>query len=335
MTLHTRQTGSAEYGRWIKALICGEPGSGKTLISSTFPDAYFASAEGGLMSIADRAIPYADIKTSDDLFELKTMLDLNPDGREQVIGHRVNTVVIDTIDEVQRILIRERLDAERRDKMTLQDFGWLGEKMQTIIRGFRNLEMHVIFTCHLKETKDDELGRIVYKPGLQGQIADQIPGFVDLSLLLTSHLKTVVVDNESRQTIVRALQTFPDSQHPWVKDRSGKLPAEFPVNFKDDFPRLNDLIFKDIASLPQSEALSTPVQVSEPEPAPSADSEPAEIKADPGLKDTITGASAPSGDVCESCSEVVEDEDQAALSRIRLRRVLCKKCYKEAQTAKR
>jgi len=325
MTLQTRRTGNAEYGRWIKALICGEPGSGKTLISSTFPNPYYASAEGGLMSIADRNVPYAEIKSSDDLFELKNFLDLSPDGREQLMGAPVDTVIIDTIDEIQRILIRERLDSERRDKMTLQDFGWLSEKMQTVIRSFRNLEMNVVFTCHLKETRDDELGRIVYKPGLQGGISDQIPGFVDLSLLLTSHIKTTVVDNESRQIIIRNLQTFPDSQHPWVKDRSGKLPTEFPVNFDDDYARMNDLIFKDVEC-----GESTPVEMKTSPSEPKVVAEP-EVATEPAA-DSVEQPTSEETFVCEDCKAEFHDSDQAALSRIRLRKVLCKPCYKKTQT---
>lgn len=40
-----RRTGADDYGKYVKALICGEPGSGKTLISSTFPNPLYASAE--------------------------------------------------------------------------------------------------------------------------------------------------------------------------------------------------------------------------------------------------------------------------------------------------
>src|SRR5262245_4846579 len=100
-------TGAAEFGHWIKALIAGPAGSGKTLISSTFPDPFYASCEGGLMSIADRAIPYWEIKDTKKLMKLSGALRQPPEVREELFGRPVNTIVIDTIDEVQRVLIRE------------------------------------------------------------------------------------------------------------------------------------------------------------------------------------------------------------------------------------
>ena len=241
--MKVRITGNSEYGNHIKALICGDAGQGKTLISSTFANPVYASAESGLMSIADRSVPYVDIKNSSELQQMKAALDQSPATLEKIFGTQIETVVIDTIDEIQRMLVRERLESEKKDKLSLPDFGWLSGQLEGIIRGFRNLPMNVVFTCHLKETRDDDLGRIVYKPQLQGSIADQISGMVDLALLLTTRTVNEIVDGSNRRTIKRFIQTFPDAQHPWVKDRSGKLPQEFPVNFVDDFDRMHKIIY--------------------------------------------------------------------------------------------
>lgn len=321
MSLELRKTGTAEYGRFIKALIVGEPGSGKTLISSTFPRPIYASAEGGLMSIADRNIPYVEIRNTEQLLELRVMLDNDPQTRTKVFGAPIETVVIDTIDEIQRVFIRERLENEKKQVLQLQDWGWLGEQMQAFVRGFRNLEMNVVFACHVKETRDDELGRIVYKPGLQGAIGDQIAGYVDLSLRLASQTKTVVEDETAKRVIERTLITFPDSQHPWVKDRSGKLPPELEVNFKDDFKRIHKLIFGDIeVQEAQEEALSV-------QPEPEVQEEP-EIQEPEGL----TEVSIPDGSepkfACTECGAIFYDADQATLSKIRARKVMCASCYK-------
>lgn len=327
MALHTRRTGNAEYGRFIKTLICGDPGSGKTLISSTFPNPYYVSAEGGLMSIAGLALPYLELEHSDQLFELRAALALSPEGREVMLGCPVETVIIDTIDEVQGTLIRERLEAERRDKMTLQDFGWLNEQMQSIIRSFRNLNVNVVFTCHLKETRDDELGRIVYRPGMQGQIAEKIPGFVDLSLLLTSHVRTEVVGTEPKPVVHRTLQTYADSQHPWIKDRSGKLPPEFEVNFADDYQRMYDLIFKGVDKGESVDVTPQPVVPPKKDTSVPAVPEAAavEVPVETGQASTFQ---------CDSCGTTFDDSDQAELSKIRLRKILCKPCYATAKPTK-
>lgn len=332
MAIQTKRTGSTEYGRWMKVLLCGEPGSGKTLLSSTFPNPYYANAEGGLMSVADRRIPYAEIRTIEDLFELKGHLELPADVREASLGVPVDTIVIDTIDEIQRILIRERLAAEKISSLRISDFGWLGEQMQAILRSFRNLDMNVVFTCHVRDTKDDESGRMIYKPALQGAISGDIPGYVDLSLFLTSKTQTVIQDNEAKQVPYRYLQTYPDSQHPWIKDRSGKLPETIEVDFTTDYSRIHQTIFGNIQSVPETEVVQS--SLSKPVPAPVLEVPVAPEKQEKQEKQERAPIMAEGDFECEDCGEHFTDGDQQTLSKIKVRKVLCHKCYKVA-TAKR
>lgn len=284
--MQIKRTGASDYGRYTKALICGEPGSGKTLISSTWPNPFYASAEGGLMSIADRNIPYVEVKTIDDLLKIKNMLDQDADVREEIIGFPVDTIVIDTIDEVQQIMMRERLRDERIEAMRLADWGWLSENMSAMVRGFRNLDMNVVFTCHVKETSDAESGKTWIKPQLQGAIGDKIAGYVDFAMLLKSSLRSEVVNGEAKRVLSRELQTFPDPMHPWLKDRSGKLPELFPVNFEDDYERIHGFVFANVDALPEGEVTETAdveaatldevdaIENPEPEPAPEPVNEP-------------------------------------------------------------
>ena len=252
MALKIRRTGADDYNKHIKAIIFGEPGAGKTLMSSTFPDPLFVCAEPGLMSIADRDIPYVHVDNVADIIGIKNLLDQGPDVRESMIGFPINTVVIDTIDEVQKILIAERLKSEKKEAMTLPDWGWLSEQMQALIRGFRNLDMHVVFTCHLKESTDSDSGRTYFKPGLQGAIADQIPGYVDLSLAIIPVIDTDVVDNATVKVQRRYLHSFPTNNMSFLKDRSGKLPQVIEINFVDDFDRVNEFVYAGVTALPAS-----------------------------------------------------------------------------------
>lgn len=266
-----RKTGAADYGRFIKMLICGSPGAGKTILSSTAPDPLYLSAEGGLMSVADRNIPYVDIRDIETLFKMKTLFERPADFVEEALGFPVKTVIIDTIDEIQRILIRERLTTTKQDAIKLQDWSYIADHMSNIVKGFRNLNMNVIFTCHLKEVNDTDTGRTSYKPQIQGGFADQIAGQVDLALLLKSTTKSEVVDSKIERVIYRILSTTPDPQYEWIKDRSGKLPKELEVNFKDDFERIHEYIYggqtlkegetKEIAiEIPKLDPLLTPSQ---------------------------------------------------------------------------
>jgi hypothetical protein len=241
--LTARRTGDADYGRWIKVMIAGEPGVGKTLFGSTWPAVLYLNAEGGLMSVADRNVLTVDIESSQTLLEAIVALRQDPPVREKIFGGPVETVVLDTVDEVARLLQRERLNETKKETLAMQDWGWYGDQLRGILRGLRNLEMHVIFAVHVRSQEDSDSGAVTVKPAVQGQVGDELPGYVDLALLMRSSPVQKVVDGEIVRETARFLQTYGNSKYPWIKDRSGKLPSELDVNFVDDFKRIDSLVY--------------------------------------------------------------------------------------------
>jgi hypothetical protein len=224
-------------------MIAGEPGVGKTLFGSTWPNVLYLNAEGGLMSVADRNVLTVDIEDSQTLLEAIVALRQDPKVREKIFGGGVETVVLDTVDEVARLLQRERLNETKKEAMAMQDWGWYGDQLRGILRGLRNLEMHVIFTVHVRSQEDADSGSVTVKPAVQGQVGDELPGYVDLALLMRANPVQKVVDGEVVRETARFLQSYGNSKYPWIKDRSGKLPSEIDINFEDDFKRLDQLIY--------------------------------------------------------------------------------------------
>jgi AAA domain len=260
MAVTARRTGSDDYGRWVKALIAGEPGAGKTLFASTWPDVLYANAEGGLMSVADRNVLTVDVEDSQTLLELIVALRQEPSVREKIFGAPVSTVVIDTLDEVARLLQRERITETKKETLAMADWGWYGDQLRGIIRGFRNLDMHVILNVHLKTSEDADTQSLLVKPNIQGQVGDELAGYVDLALMMKATSTTKMAGDKMVRETARVLQSYANTRFPWIKDRSGKLPAEFDVNFEDDYKRLDQLIFggRDLDRSP------TPTIVDEP-----------------------------------------------------------------------
>lgn len=245
MSLTIKVTSADDYGHNVKMLIAGDVGSGKTVASSTTPNPLIVSVEPGLMSIADRRIPYAKIEKVSDLLQLRAALDQAPETRQKLIGVPVDTVVIDTIDEVQRLLISERLAQTGEDAMRIQDFGWLREEMLKIIRGFRDLDMHFVATCHVKTVSDEETGHVAVKPGMQGALADEIGGYFDVVGVIALETALKAGDLGAQTVVKRFLRTQPDAKHAWLKDRSWKLPPKVELNGRDDFQRMTEIMFPD------------------------------------------------------------------------------------------
>ena len=279
MAIQVNRAGQDDYGSAVKMLVVGDAGSGKTRTSSCWPDPLVLNADGGLMSVADRETPNITIKETGTLGEVLLALQQPADVRRQVLGVPVKTVVLDTVDEIARMFVRERLASERKEALAIQDWGWLGDQLRGMVRAFRNLDMHVIFNVHAKTQEDSETGRSFVKPGIQGAMGDEIAGYVDIAVLLQARPVVTVINGQNQRVIQRFMQTYPDPMHPWIKDRSGKLPQEFPINFDDDFDRIDALLFSEsrkraVADLKAIGAQLTPEEAPAPEeevvPAPEA-----------------------------------------------------------------
>jgi hypothetical protein len=311
--LAVKRTSDADYPKFIKALICGPAGSGKTLLSTTFPNPWFISAEGGLMSIVERDIPYtvlpdkAGTSTYDALLEIKKRLEQPPSVRAKQFGFPVDTLVIDTIDEVSRLLLNEHKAAGKQP--TLQDYGWLKDTLTLFVQGLRAMDIHVVLTCHLKSKEINEVAAIV--PAIEGGFSERVADYVDLALVLKSDVRTRPAGNTTERYLDRHLQTFPD-EIDWIKDRSGKLPFEFPVNFEDDYDRLATLIYGE--HIPPV----TDVTASEAEAVVGVEPEP-EVEE---VQDDTDGAYQ-----CDECGVKFAEEDQDSISRIKFGKPLCKPCF--------
>lgn len=251
--LDVRAHFAEERGQTIKMLVAGPPGAGKTRLASTFPAVLYADAEGRLLSVRDRPVKAVRIETVKDLEDLRNALDQRPEIREKLLGFPVQTVVLDTVDEIARIMMRERLQAAKRDAFARDDWGAHGDQLRDILRGFRNLtDLNVILNVHLKGFEDKETERMEYRPSIQGAVGGEIAEYVDECFLLGRRTSTDPLTGE--RVPLRFLQTYADSQHDWLKDHSGALPMEFPIDLTTDYERMAKLIFGD-ARVPTAEDL--------------------------------------------------------------------------------
>lgn len=183
----------------IKAVIYGGSGSWKTSFGGTAPKPIFASAEGGLLSIAHLNPDYVEIKSIEDLAGLLSYLKTQP--------HEYETIVIDSITEISEI-IKRGIEKKSGRAMQIQDFGTLSKKIREILAGFRDLNMHVLFIAQEKYEKDGDTV-IKIAPSLNGKSAEEIAYFMDVVGYLT-------IDRASNE---RRIITTTDSKYS-TKDRT-------------------------------------------------------------------------------------------------------------------
>lgn len=188
---------------FIKCLVYGESGIGKTVLCSTAPRPIILSAEEGLLSLANQDI---------DVIEVKSLKDVEEAIKFVKKSEEYDTVCLDSLSELAETLLAEFKNEEKDPRKA---YLRMGEELTVLMRELRGLKKHVVVTAKQGTVKDELLGRITYAPSAPGQaFAASIPYFLDLMFCMRA--------KKANKELIRYLQTQPDIQY-MAKDRSGCL----------------------------------------------------------------------------------------------------------------
>lgn len=208
MAINLKRTGTLS-ANGVKLLVYGQAGAGKTSLIRTLPEPIVLSAEGGLLSIQDADLPFIEVASMDDLREAYEWVAGSDEAKTFA------SVALDSISEVAEVVLQYEL---KRNKDGRAAYGELNSTMNELIRAFRDLPGKHVYMSAKLEKSQDEMGRMLYNPGMPGKSLTQgLPYFTDLVLALR-------VEKDADGNTQRALMC--DSDGLWAaKDRSGKLDA--------------------------------------------------------------------------------------------------------------
>jgi phage nucleotide-binding protein len=208
MAINLKRTGTLS-ANGVKLLVYGQAGAGKTSLIRTLPEPIVLSAEGGLLSIQDADLPFIEVTSMDDLREAYEWVAGSDEAKAFA------SVALDSISEVAEVVLQYEL---KRNKDGRAAYGELNSTMNELIRAFRDLPGKHVYMSAKLEKSQDEMGRMLYNPGMPGKSLTQgLPYFFDEVLALR-------VEKDADGNTQRALMC--DSDGLWAaKDRSGKLDA--------------------------------------------------------------------------------------------------------------
>jgi hypothetical protein len=218
-------------------LVYGEPGAGKTVLAGSaaaveeMSPVLLIDIEGGTFSIRER-YPEVDVVRVQNWDDMQRVYD------ELYRGSQYNTVILDSLTEIQKFsmynimkeLIRREADRDP-DVPGMREWLKNTEQMRLLVRAFRDLPIHTIFTALMKVDKDQKTGSVSILPSLSGKLAHEVGGFVDIL--------TYLYTKQIQDTNTRLLLTT-NTERAVSKDRSDRLPA---VIENPDMQTLYDYIF--------------------------------------------------------------------------------------------
>lgn len=169
MTIQIKKFEPTEHK--LKALIYGNPKTWKTTFAGTAPKPLFICAENGLLSIANKAPDFVEIKTLQELKDLyKWLRDTKPD---------YDTIVIDSLSEISKI-IKDNLTNSGSKQMILRDRGVFSEEMMQAVRQIIALPYHVIAIVHTKEVLDEAWVIQFYELSIETKAKNEITRYFDV-----------------------------------------------------------------------------------------------------------------------------------------------------------
>lgn len=192
---------------WIKALIYGDPGAGKTLFAASAPKPLILDCENSRRSIMD----FPAIAARCKILKVRSF-----NALDQIFWHLMNgdipdieSVVIDTISELQRrnldeIMMKAKAKDENRNLfLPFQgDYKISTESMRKMVTMFRDLPFHLIITAHRLEDVDQATGQRFVRPEVTPKLASTLKGVFDLQGFMTYS----TVDAEGNDHFSNSLQ---------------------------------------------------------------------------------------------------------------------------------
>lgn len=219
----------------LKCLLFGDAGVGKTHFLGTSHDdpithqpdprvdpMLILDFEGGTSTLSGLDIDVLQVR---DWKDYRAAHDWLSTG-----DHPYRSLAIDSVSETHWFALQTLMDLRDPDSRKVDDVTDLSEYGQALVqlrrflREFRDLPMHVFYTCHAKDEKDPREG-MIKKPSLAGKAANEVLGVVDVAAYMC--FADIGEGAKKEQKRVMVLKNWPKirakARAPWLSDAPNEL----------------------------------------------------------------------------------------------------------------
>ena len=180
---------------WVKTLIYGKSGDGKTIFASGYPKPLMLlDTDMGILSVKSAShvehkdqiypIPVKDLVEGQaapqgyDTVEA-IMQDLVSKGAYE--GLTPKTLVIDSVTTLSQMCMNKTqyLNGHLGQQPTLPDYGGQRRLLEKIIKFGVAIKMHFMAICHQDFYKDENTGRLWLTPMVVGKLRQELPLYFD------------------------------------------------------------------------------------------------------------------------------------------------------------
>ena len=199
---------------FLKVLVWGDQGTGKTRFGTTFPGPVLAVDVGEKGYIAFKKEAKAGKLDVTEIEDFQQLLDTFLYLRDHETKYK--TVILDSMTGLSNMAIMSFLEskgkkisletAKKWGSLTRNDYGEIANKVKPLISVIKDLEMNVVFTAHSKsnfkeqESKNDSIEATIEEDegGLLEEIAEVKAGKKDMKALIDLKSIPIYVPNISQ-----------------------------------------------------------------------------------------------------------------------------------------
>lgn len=218
---------ASERNPYFNILFYGDSGTGKTTLAGSadavpqMRPVIVLDFEGGTESLR-HSHPGVDVVRATTWQEMQNIYN------ELYLGHtEYQTVVLDSLTEIQKFSMYDIMsDVVKKwpdrdiEVPSMREWGINLEQVRRMVRAFRDLEMHTIFTSLSKVDKDERTGVRTTLPSLTGKMAGEVAAFLDV----VCYYYVKDVQNDDGAIEQKRMLLTQKTENIIAKDRSGRLP---------------------------------------------------------------------------------------------------------------